>query len=233
MRGTSNMSMDWYDMIAIRNGGYKSDAVYEVVGRSGENVFEERLVELIKTSESVLDAGCGHGEFTLKMAQFSKKIVGFDNSKELIKIANQLKSDTMMNHLKFVLAGTNDEEGLPFHKESFDLIYTRRGPTSILHHTHLLKPNGIIFGIHSASKEVVEKRLQESGLKDVEIEVFDEAVRIFPNERELEKCISASHGSLDYSLKENEEAFQKLVEEHRINGVIQMKEWRYIWKARK
>ncbi|MBI9010896.1 MAG: hypothetical protein JEZ08_01600 [Clostridiales bacterium] len=62
------MSMEWYDMIAKRNGGYKNNAIYEVEGVSGEVIFEEQLIKLIKNSKSVLDAGCGHGDFTLKMS---------------------------------------------------------------------------------------------------------------------------------------------------------------------
>lgn len=40
------MGIDWYDMIARRNGGYRGRAVCTVVGRSAEEVFEERLVEM-------------------------------------------------------------------------------------------------------------------------------------------------------------------------------------------
>ncbi len=53
-------------------------------------MFEKRLIEMLPNYESVLDAGCGHGEFTLRMAQYAKKIIGFDNSKELLKIAKSL-----------------------------------------------------------------------------------------------------------------------------------------------
>jgi hypothetical protein len=59
------MGVEWYDMIARRNGGYKGRAVCTFDGRSAEDIFEERLVDLLPNFLSVMDAGCGHGEFTL------------------------------------------------------------------------------------------------------------------------------------------------------------------------
>ncbi|MFW6270043.1 MAG: hypothetical protein ACOC4G_08175 [Bacillota bacterium] len=37
------MSIDWSEMIAKRNGGYKNNAFYSVEGKSGEDEFEKRL----------------------------------------------------------------------------------------------------------------------------------------------------------------------------------------------
>ncbi|MCB2299499.1 hypothetical protein [Clostridium tagluense] len=70
------MGMEWYDMIAKRNGGYKSNTVFTVEGISGENVFEKELVQLLHNSKSTLDAVCGHGEFAIKMAKEAHKIIG-------------------------------------------------------------------------------------------------------------------------------------------------------------
>lgn len=52
------MKTDWYNMIAKKKGGYKSNAIYEVEGISGEQVFEDKLIALLKKSHNVLDAGC-------------------------------------------------------------------------------------------------------------------------------------------------------------------------------
>ncbi|KAA2301400.1 class I SAM-dependent methyltransferase, partial [Clostridioides difficile] len=79
------MSMEWYDMIAQRNGGYKGRALYTLEGNSAEDIFEERLIKLLPQYTSVLDAGCGHGEFTLKMSEYTDHIIGVDNSEEMIK----------------------------------------------------------------------------------------------------------------------------------------------------
>ncbi|RHS58241.1 hypothetical protein DW961_03575 [Blautia sp. AM46-3MH] len=55
------MKTDWYNMIAKKKGGYKSNAIYEVEGISGEQVFEDKLIALLKKAIMfwMLDAGMG------------------------------------------------------------------------------------------------------------------------------------------------------------------------------
>ncbi|WP_336779274.1 hypothetical protein [Paenibacillus illinoisensis] len=48
------MGMDWYDMIALRNGGYKGRSTYTWEGQSAEDIFEERLIRLLSQHQSVL-----------------------------------------------------------------------------------------------------------------------------------------------------------------------------------
>nr|WP_236570472.1 class I SAM-dependent methyltransferase [Paenibacillus sp. An7] len=54
---------------------------------------------MIPNYSSVLDAGCGHGEFTLKMSKYTNNIIGFDNSQELIKIAHTLLQNSSVKML--------------------------------------------------------------------------------------------------------------------------------------
>ena len=225
------MSVEWYDMIARKNGGYKSNAVYRIEGLSGETVFEEHLINRLPKFDAVLDSGCGHGEFTMKMGKYSNSIIGFDNSIELIRIAESLKEHYQTDNVRFIYASTKKE--LPFDDEQFDLIYTRRGPTSILNHSRILRSGGIVFGIHSAEKDRVKERLENNGFVDIEFEEFDQAVVNFPDEREFAKFLSASHGNPDYTLPENRCILDGLIKENMKNGKISLKEWRYIWQARK
>lgn len=48
------MGVEWYDLIARRNSGYKSNAVFCVDGVSAEQIFEEKLIELLPNFTSVL-----------------------------------------------------------------------------------------------------------------------------------------------------------------------------------
>lgn len=59
---------EWYDEFAEREGGYRRTWESQWMGVSGERVFEEKLLGLLKPSSRVLDAGCGSGEFTLRIA---------------------------------------------------------------------------------------------------------------------------------------------------------------------
>jgi SAM-dependent methyltransferase len=232
--GGHYMGIEWYDMIAKRNGGYKSDAVFTVEGISGEDVFEERLTTMLLNSKSVLDAGCGHGEFTIKMAKHTRQIIGFDGSKELLKIANSLKEHYKIDNVDFVYATT--KEKLPFEDEQFDLIYCRRWPTSVTNHSRVLRSGGIIFGICPEYPNIIEsvsERLSHNGFVNIEIEVFNDAIIFFPNETEFSKFLTAFPGNPDYTLQESRDKLNEKVKENTINGQLCYRQWRFIWKAQK
>ncbi|MBU5311124.1 class I SAM-dependent methyltransferase [Tissierella carlieri] len=228
------MSIEWYDMIAKRNGGYKSDAIFTVEGISGEDVFEKELIQILQNSKTTLDAGCGHGEFTIKMAKYAHEIIGFDGSVELLKIANSLKEYYKINNVNFVYATTKEE--LPFEDEQFDLIYCRRGPTSITHHSRVLRSGGIIYGIcpeYPNIIDIVSKRLSNNGFINIEIKVFEDAILVFPNDKEFAKFLTAFPGNPDYTLPESKEMLNEKIKENIIDGRLCHKQWRFIWKATK
>lgn len=222
------MGVEWYDMIARRNGGYKGRSTFITEGRSAEEIFEERLRNRLPHFSSVLDAGCGHGDFTLRMSRHAKKLVGFDNSQEMIKIAAQLLGSTEVDNVEFMYAYTKTE--MPFEDGQFDLIYSRRGPTSIINHARLLAPGGIIMGIHS-NVDMVKERLAVHGYKDIEIEVFNDARFYFPNEREFAIFLSDVPGNPDYTLPERKEEFEQKLQEHWNGERIEVQELKYIWTA--
>lgn len=225
------MSTDWYDKIAKRNKGYKSDAHYQRVGISGEEIFEKELIILLKTHDHVLDIGCGHGEFTLKMSEYTQNIVGVDNSKELLKIANNLKDTSDKNNVTFKYAWTKGE--FDFEDDSFDLIYSRRGPTSIVNHSRILKPGGLIVGIHTfdLDLESYEEKLLYNGFHNFEARIFEEAFLKFENKTEFAKFLAARHCSVDYTLPEHETSLNNIVSENIKDGQISWQEKRYIWRA--
>jgi len=232
------MGMGWYDMIARRNGGYKSDAIFTVEGISGEDIFEKELVQLLHNSKSTLDAGCGHGEFTIKMAQHTQKIVGFDWSIELLKIANSQKEHYKIDNVNFIHATTKAE--LPFEDEQFDLIYCRRGPTSITKHSRILRSGGTIYGIcpYGLSEfpdivDIVSERLSNNDFIDAEMNIYDDAMLIFPNSNEFAKFLTAFPGNPDYTLPESKQMLDEQIMENMRNGKLCYKQWRFVWKATK
>ncbi|KAF4324699.1 hypothetical protein G195_001911 [Phytophthora kernoviae 00238/432] len=84
------------------------------------------------------------------MSAYTDHITGFDNSKELLSIAQAGLEASDAGNVEFVYATTKTD--LPFEDEQFDLIYDRRGPTSIIEHGRLLGKGGLIFGIHNDEK---------------------------------------------------------------------------------
>ncbi|OCT14497.1 methyltransferase type 11 [Paenibacillus pectinilyticus] len=228
------MGIEWYDMIARRNGGYKNRAVCTVVGRSAEDVFEERLIQMLPKFHSVMDAGCGHGEFTLRMSAHTTSIKGFDNSHELITIAQNLLQDSQVEHVEFVYATTKSE--LPFLDGQFDLIYDRRGPTSVINHSRVLKSGGTIIGIHG-NVDLVKERLVKNGFLDIEIEEYNEAITYFPTREQFVIFLSDGPGSPDYTKVEHQPEldmlFSELALQGRLVGELGIREQKYIWQARK
>jgi SAM-dependent methyltransferase len=229
--GGQFMGVEWYDMIARKNGGFKSNAVFTIEGISAEQIFEERLIKLLSNSKTTLDAGCGHGDFTIKMSTHAKSIIGFDNSIEMIKIAETIRKESKVNNVNFVFATTKTD--LPFRDAQFDLIYDRRGPTSILNHSRILCSGGTVFGIHTGALEKVKERLDNNGFINIEIEEFNNAIVYFPDEAEFAKFISGIPGNPDYTNAELSEELDIRIQENLINGKLGMKEYKYIWKANK
>jgi len=223
------MGIDWYNSLAIRNGGYKNNAVFTVEGVSAEDIFEQELISMLPAFNSILDAGCGHGDFTLKMSKYSKSLIGFDNSIEMMRIARSSLPHAELSNIQFVEATT--KEDLPFLNEQFDLIYDRRGPTSIINHSRILRPGGTIFGIHSGALETVKERLLNNSFADIQIREFENAKYRFPDAEEFTKFLSGIPGNRDYTRPEFKEELEKKIAEHRINGRIELQEYKYIWKA--
>lgn len=224
-------AIEWYNYIAKRNGGYKYNVPFEVMGLSAETVFEQELIQIIK-NKRVLDAGCGHGEFTLSMAQYAEYIIGFDFAEELIKIALRLKKEKNINNADFV--STKYRQILPFPDESFDVIYSRRGPVFVYEQGRLLKKNGVIIGIHAYPLPDRDLRglLETFGIyKDITITPYQNAVTFFNNESDFAEYLSSSNLNPDYTLEENKEAFQKILENSYIEGKIGLRESKQIWRA--
>ncbi len=165
-----------------------------------------------------MDAGCGDGEFTIKMGQYANRIVGFDNSEELLKIAKTNLYESGISNVHFAYGWTKDKEALPFDNDEFDFIFCRRGPTSILNHSRILKSKGLIMGIHTSEFDKVQERLKENGFSSIEFEIFDRAFAVFPNENEFVKYISAFPGNPEYSLPEYKDITKKMIEDHTVEG---------------
>lgn len=224
-------AIEWYNYIAKRNGGYTYSIIPEQMGTSAEDVFEEELLEVI-SNKVVLDAGCGHGEFTLKMAEYAKKIVGIDFAEELIKIANRLKGENNNENTEFITINSNNV--LPFKDGYFNVIYSRRGPTNIYKQGNLLKSGGMIKGIHNYPIEHrnMETELRDSGLySDISSRIYQDAIFYFKNAEDYAEYLSSSNMSVDYTLDENKEQFDEILKNSYINGRIGIKESKHIWQA--
>jgi SAM-dependent methyltransferase len=99
-------------------------------GSDGEDVFDQELQRQARGKE-VLDVGCGPGEFTLNVAKDAKSIIGIDSSRTALDLAEGNLERAGIKNASF---GLGDIKCLPFPDESFDLVYSRRGPASVNKH---------------------------------------------------------------------------------------------------
>ena len=105
------------------------------------------LAGQVDRSMSLLDVGCGHGATLLSLAPLIKKGIGIDENQDLVSIAADTARKEGADNLEFRVAQSYQ---LPFEPESFDLVFSERGPLSgnsgnIQSGLRVLRPQGMIF----------------------------------------------------------------------------------------
>lgn len=152
------MMTNFFDKVAKKFGGYaygKNHVKHLSEYSSGdpEKIFKEKLLSLADKSKVVLDAGCGDGKFTFQIAKYFLSITGIDLSKELLEIARQKQNILKVKNVTFKLQDANKTS---FSDKSFDIIFSRRGPTPFPEFYRLLKPSGYFMGINIGEKDCQE-----------------------------------------------------------------------------
>jgi len=111
------------------------------------------LLNLADKNKIALDAGCGDGKFSFQIAKYFFSITGIDLSKELLKVARQKQNILKIKNVTFKL---QDASKTSFPDKTFDLIFSRRGPTPFGEFYRLLKVGGYFVGINIGEKDCVE-----------------------------------------------------------------------------
>lgn len=155
------MSIDFYDKVAKKFGGYgyavkNYSITSEYPDVDPEAVFKQKLIELSGKDKKALDAGCGDCKFAFEIADNFSEIVGIDTSKELLSVAESKKEALKINNVSFSFQNANKTD---FEDFSFDIIFCRRGPTYFSEYYRLLKKGGYYIEIGIGEKDTQE--LQE------------------------------------------------------------------------
>jgi protein-L-isoaspartate O-methyltransferase len=142
--------------VAKKFGGYgygnRHKPIYKSECPAGdpEKIFKEKLLELSDKVKIALDIGCADGKFTLSVAFYFKKVFGIDTSKVNLDIAIGNNGDERSKNVKYSLQDANKTL---FKDESFDIVYSRRGPTPFSEFFRLLKLSGYFVGINIGEKD--------------------------------------------------------------------------------
>jgi len=123
-------------------------------GNDGENEFDAKILNAV-ADQVVLDVGCGIGEFTLRIAERAREVVGVDFSEEANHRAETNLSRKRIRNCRFKQADANE---LPFPDAAFDVVVSRRGPVtssmqSLLEAFRVLREGGILMEITIGEKD--------------------------------------------------------------------------------
>ena len=119
-------SREFYDRLARELGGYRHPWARVLSGPDPELTFDVWLSRLLTPQTRVLEAGCGHGPDAARFGPQAARWAAYDFSPELLKLARA-------NAPHADLYEWNGKGELPAGLGGpFDLIVSRRGPTSVI-----------------------------------------------------------------------------------------------------
>ncbi len=152
------MSHRFYDKVAKKFGNYHTDSRYVTEYSNGEpeKVFKEKLLELSGKDKVALDVGCAYGRFTLSIASYFQKIIAIDLSVGMLDAARKLQREKGVENVSFE---EQDASKTTYTDDSFDVVYSRRGPTPFVEFQRLLKPGGYYVGIEIGEKDAKEIKI--------------------------------------------------------------------------
>ena len=149
------MTGNFYDKIVRKFGTDVPEAKHITDYPEGdpESVFEQKLLNLSGNDKVALDLGCGDGRFTSRMASHFRQIVGIDGSVERLKLAQAEQQTVGRNNVRFE---EQDAYQTTFAQDTFDLVYSRRGPTPYRECQRIIKPRGYFLTIGIGEKDTWE-----------------------------------------------------------------------------
>lgn len=156
---TQPHSREWYARLARELGGSRHPWTRVLDGPDPELTFDALLADLLRPETRVLEAGCGHGPDALRFGGQCVRWAAYDRQPELLDVARATAP-----HAEFHLWDGKGKVPPVLHGP-FDLIVSRRGPTSVIHHLNAMAAPDARFLYVGPRLEVprVPKRLAAVG----------------------------------------------------------------------
>jgi len=145
---------EFWDRIAAKIGYDHSYINKEIIGSSGEAKFKELIYNFAMGSK-ILDVGCADGVFTIDIAKKAERVVGIDSSGKMIEKAEENRKKARERNVLFAVMDANK---MSFEDESFDVVFSRRGPAtnspeSLKECYRILKKGGVFIEITIGEKD--------------------------------------------------------------------------------
>lgn len=254
-RGSKPEFVRHHERLFERWGGFFYPWRSEIEEPNGETAYTELVSDHLGPELDVLEAGCGHGTDALALAPQVRSLVGYDAVTPFIETCRQRARAAGIENARFVVANSSTKSGgpLPLPDRAFDLVISRRGPTSfVLDAPRLCRPGAAIvqlcymvtpvpawaealppaLQLAPESESIpgkVHDYLARAGLTLHSERFFDVAER-FDDPAELLTRLTWNRDAVDderAALRQVEAAFAR----HAVGGALSLRHRRYLWKA--
>lgn len=113
-----------------------------------ENIIKKEIntLKALKNTTIAIDIGCATGRTTFSVAPYFDKVIGYDISPEMIKVAAEKRSNTGVANVEF--KETDIENGIPLEDDSVSLVVMNLGTAS-----DVMDTRRIILGIKRVLKK--------------------------------------------------------------------------------
>ncbi len=153
----------------------------EFMGINSEKYYRKRLNNLGFTKkDSVLDAGCGMGQWSISLSKLNRKIIGADISMERLLVAKDIANIMNVKNAKFIYSSI---EKTPFDDESFDAIFCygvfmfTHMPNVLKEFHRILKKNGRLY-VNVNSLGWYLHLLFDRGLKQGQLQILKNTIKM-------------------------------------------------------
>jgi SAM-dependent methyltransferase len=153
---TSSQTGDgaFYDRLADRFGGYHVASAepyaYRFPDGSPEDAFDALVERLVPPEARGLEVGCADAFRAFRIARLFTHLTGIDVSEGMLAVARTRQTELGITNMSFEFV---DGEHTPYPDASFDLVYSRRGPTFYREFARLLRPGGVYAEIQIGDRD--------------------------------------------------------------------------------
>jgi SAM-dependent methyltransferase len=149
------MAEKFYDKIARQFGFSTPHARWTTEYPAGdpEQIFEHEVRARADREKRALDVGCGDGRFILRMAEVFGYVVGIDHAGGMLAVARQRQGELGVENVTLL---EQNAQHTTFPAASFDVVYSRRGPTFYAEYHRLLKAGGHFLAITIGNRDAVQ-----------------------------------------------------------------------------
>jgi 23S rRNA (guanine745-N1)-methyltransferase len=240
-------------------GGYHFTWQSSVAPHNGEDAYAELVQKHLAEDKDVLDAGCGHGDFTLAIASYCKSVWAYDRVQSFIEVAQALASERMIQNVTFICAdsGAGERGHVPVADNSFDLLISRRGDLRWIEDAKRIgRPGSVLlqlnpwqdpagtpvwndelpplfrFTKHTFDmREVIERRLAVGGLTLHSCWTFD-VPEVLPNPEQLYRRLIWGFAQDEVpAWQEMQSTLERIFERYATAEGVELRQRRFLWKA--